>query len=173
MDYFLLERDSRLGEVGGTLSCSTALQKGYEFADQEEQVEISGEGEREYGCLLEYPVPLVSNELREILKSHHADLQMKQVRIMDTLLRQSLDYNLIQMPQIPVITQLRTSELPSRKYIYGFAIPQGKLKGQAFVELNYVRKRMIVLDIAVAEQVLREGIYGVAVRRISLEERGV
>jgi hypothetical protein len=171
MNYFILERDQRLGAIEGILSCSASLKQGYESASQEEQVEISGEGVREYGCLLEHPVPLVSNELCEIFKKQYAGLQTKQVRIMDTVLRQILNYHLIQMPQINVEAQLRTPELESSKIAYGFIVPYGEVKEQAFFELNNVRKKMMVVNLTLAEHVLREGIYGVAVRRITIQER--
>lgn len=171
MDYFILERDQRLGNIGGVLSCTASLKQGYEHASEEEEVEISGEGAREYGCLLEHPVPLVSNELLQIFNSHHSELQTKQVRIMDTLLRTILNYSLIKMPQIQVQEQLRTSQLASSKIAYGFIVQQGELKDYPFFELNYVRKKMIVVDLAMAEHILREGIYGVAVRRITIQER--
>lgn len=170
MDYFVLERDQRLGAVGGLLSCSANLKQGYEGAEQEERVEISGDGVRDYGCLLEHPVPLVSNELRGIFTAHHPDIQTKAVAVMDTMLRQTLNYYLIEMPQVQVIDQLRMSDLEQIRAVYGFSIPKGKIQTQPFFELNYVRKKIIVVGLTLAEHVLREGIYGVAVKRIHLKE---
>ncbi|MNI12573.1 hypothetical protein D3C73_657610 [compost metagenome] len=170
MDYFVLERDQRLGSTGGVWSCSDKLKKGYEAAELEEQVEVSGQGTRDYGCLLEYPVSLVSNELRQVFARHDPQIQTKRVWVMDTLMGQNLDYYLVQMPRIEVNAQLRTSDLGLSKIAYGFVIPQGEVKEQAFFELHYVRKKMLIVGLSLAEQVLREGLYGVAVKRIVLTE---
>lgn len=170
MNYFVLERDQRLGNIGGVWSCSDKLKQGYEAAELEEQIEVLGHGVRDYGCLLEHPISLISNELRQVFARHDPQIQTKRVWVMDTLMGQNLDYYLVQMSRIEVNAQLSTSDLGLSKIAYGFVIPQGEVKEQPFFELNYVRKKMLIVDLALAEQVLREGLYGIAVKRIMLKE---
>ncbi|WP_334075108.1 MULTISPECIES: hypothetical protein [Paenibacillus] len=171
MEFFVLERDKRLDHLAGGLVCSARLEQGYEAAEDNELVEVHGEGARDYGCMLEQPTLLVTSELRMLLTKYDSQMAYKTVSIIDKNFNGlQLNYFLINMREVDVMDAIPPDVLKRSKAALGFRIRRGDVPECPFFGMTYYRKKYLVVRLDVAEHVLRAGLYGVAVKRLQLKE---
>lgn len=161
MEYYVLKRDERLGALEGKFSYSDGLRQGYDHADSYEIISVEGNGKREYGCILTHPMLLISEEVRKMLLYFDQGLESKTVGVFDQEMQTQIQYYMPKLPQI----KGGTSEKPT-----DYTVPTGALGALPFFQLEVYRNVQFIIRLDVAEKVLREGLYGVSVKKMIINE---
>lgn len=172
MEYFILEQDRRLGSLDGMITFSEQMKQGYESVKDEEFVFIDSPKALEYGCILEKPVLLVSEEVYQILNQYERGLAHKKVIVIDMARNGQVHYF------FPNFTEVSCSEQESIKKntedtekIDHFTVDEKLIEGLSMFQLNVYRKSYLVVRLDVAEGMLRTSLYGLNVRRILINGR--
>jgi hypothetical protein len=162
VEYYVLKRDERLGTLEAKFSYSEALRQGYEQAASYEIISVEGQGRREYGCILTHPMLLISEEVRKVLLHFEQGLECKTVGVFDQEIQSQIQYYMPKLPQVK-------GEIQSNKpFVY--SVPTGALESLPFFQLEVYRNVQFIVRLDVAEKVLREGLYGVSLEKIKINE---
>lgn len=172
MEYFILEQDRRLGSLDGLITCSEQMKKGYDFAEDEEFVYIDSPKALEYGCILEKPVLLVSEDVYQILNRYGHGLAHKKVIVIDMARNGQVHYYLPNFTEVPCTDQEYVKKnAEDIEKLDLFMVDEKLIEGISMFKLNVYRKSYLVVRLDVAEGMLRTSLYGLNVRRILINGR--
>lgn len=164
MEYFIIEQDRRLDSIGRSISFSERILQGFEYAEKHEVVYAESDKALEYTCIIDRPVLLVSDELRNIFKEFEPELEHKTVVVMDLARQIQFPYsmmNLIEVScsnqQLPYIRTGQSDEL---------VIDESQVNGLCIFRITYYKSSYLVVRLDVAERLLRKSMYGLKLRRI-------
>ncbi|AWB43683.1 hypothetical protein DCC85_05255 [Paenibacillus sp. CAA11] len=147
------------------------MQRGFQHADEVEFVQIQGLGLRDYGCMLEQPTLLFSEEIRTIMSHYTKTLPSKNVMIMDSSVPgQQLPYFLLDIQEISAVGLEQTTSFVPQKQLKFIVNSYEILKLLPFFKLTYLHREYVILRLNVAEHILRHSLYGIAIDRITIEE---
>lgn len=168
MNYYILERDRRLGSLEGKFAYSDGLQQGFSYANPYEVIHVKGEGKRDYGCLLNYPLLLVSEELRQIFMRFDPALCCKTVAIFDEKIQGQIQYYMLNL--VEVTGEVDPTAKTRNNSLITYTV-RDEIKTKCIFQLKVYHTSYLVLGLDIAEAVLRHSLYGVNVQKICLEER--
>ena len=83
MDYFVIGYDRRLQAIGDCLSFPEQMLRGYDFAEAHEIVDVKPGRAIEPGCIIERPMLLVSDEIRQVFRQFEPEMASKTVVVID------------------------------------------------------------------------------------------
>lgn len=172
LEYFILEQDRRLGSLDGMITFSEQMKQGYEFAKDEEVVFVNSSKALEYGCILEKPDLLVSDEVYQILNRYERGLAHKKVIVIDMARNGQIHYYFPKFTEVPCSNQESVKKnAEDTEKIDHFTVDEKLIEGLSMFKLKFFRKSYLVVRLDVAEGMLRTSLYGLNVRRILINGR--
>jgi hypothetical protein len=170
MEYFIVEQDRRLDTAIGGQSFPDRLLKGYEYAEEYEVVIVKSKLEMNYSCIIERPVLLVSDKMRDIFSQFAPEINYKSVVLIDTVRQLQLLYSIMQLKEIPhtVRSDLSRGVQPSDELL----LNESLVGDLSIFKMPYFQSSYLIVRIGVAEELLRRNLYGLKLRRIQSIREG-
>jgi hypothetical protein len=171
MEYFILRQDIRISDAIQPVGVSQVV-KDYglpseswdDLDDLPMQFYLEGNGGREYVDFIESPVPLISAELKELYQKFDPTIFFKPIVLADQEpMRQEL-YWLIHPPQCDC--KSAESEFDKNGSLQRLVIDHCKTKGMWLFRVAGIRERLIVVNLGVAECILRREFTGIRFERV-------
>lgn len=171
MEYFILSQDEPVTEAIKPLGICRLI-KDYGLTtesweglnDLPEQFYLDEDGGDEYVDFIASPVPLVSSRLKELFQKFDAQIFFKPVVLADPkAMRQEL-YWLINPPSCDCIAA--QSEFNKDGTVKHLVIDQRNADGKWIFKVARIMERLIIVNLGVAEAVLRREVSGVRFIRV-------
>jgi hypothetical protein len=172
MEYFILGRDEcdaaaiRLPGLAKLIKDNGLPSGKWDEADDlPVQLYIETRCDGEYGDFVAGPVPIVSERLKQLYQKFDSQIFFKPLVLADvTRMRQEL-YWLMNPPDCDCIAA--ESEFNKDGTVKRLVIDQAKTEGKWIFKAAGILERLIVVNLGVAECMLRRDFYGVKLQRIA------
>ncbi|AZK48565.1 hypothetical protein [Paenibacillus lentus] len=164
VEYFVVGHDSRLDPIGRNILFSDRVLGGFATAEEYEVAFVREGRKLEYRSVIELPVFLISEEVREILGQYESNLSYKTVLVTDQATYAQAHFCLIDVPQVDCIS--RTHSVIERGIIKQVVLDEGKINGHRMFWAAELPFPGLIVRLDVAEALLRHSMYGLSIRRI-------
>lgn len=180
MEYFTLQPDERVVHAIVPLGVPKVIPGASGSRNQESgngagalpvQYNLKESPDQEYVDLLATPLWLVSNRLKQILAKYQPDLRFWPVMLADqSKMRQDLYW---QMTVPPVECLARQSEFNKNGTVAKVVIDQAKAKDAKVFTVSRLKEPLLLVDLDVAESILRRDFSGIRLNRVALSQKAL
>ncbi|ERI09430.1 hypothetical protein [Aneurinibacillus aneurinilyticus] len=176
MRYFILSQDGRISDAVEPMGVTQIITKErmkeeyrHELEELTLQFPIRETNKCEYIDFIERPVPLASDKLKSILTTYDPHLYVKWVIVADRKRTRQEKYWLFIPPCVECLSD--RSEFHKNGTSKRLVIDERKVGSQPVFTIAGIRESYILVNLAVAESVLRRGMLGIRFTRVETEAR--
>lgn len=167
MEYFILGHDDRIDEIGYEISFPKDVLLGYAGANERSIAQVKQGRTLTYGNIIERPVFLVSNDIKNILYKFNSKLQHKSVVVSDPGVGMQIEYYMIDYPEVPCISL--SHSLIDKGVLKKIVLNEKKIEDQCIFKVKHLQRSFVIVRLDVAEALLRKSLLGLNIKRIKTE----
>ncbi|HEX2954961.1 MAG TPA: DUF1629 domain-containing protein [Bacillota bacterium] len=173
MEYFILEQDQRVADA--VLPTNVEIpRRAFKRLEAEEQDDLAiqyyvkDNPQIAYIDFIERPVPLVTDAVKQIMEKYDPKLFLKPVVLADPKrMRQEL-YWLVLPKMLDCLS--KKSEFNKNGTLKRLVIDEEKVGGTMIFRIHGTLEEQIIINLYVAESMLRRGFTGFWLKRVEIEE---
>lgn len=171
MNYFILTQDERIPNVVEPVGIARTIQKELlatehlaELEALDRQFPVLEKAEKDYIDFIEKPIPLLSNSLKRLLQKYAPKMPMKSVVLVDQKQMSQELYWLMIPPAIACLSS--QTEYHPDGTVKKLVIEESLAASHSVFKIEGLRETHIVINVALAESLLRRDFRGIRLRKI-------
>ncbi|AYK07025.1 serine protease [Brevibacillus laterosporus] len=174
MSYFILSQDNRLLDAVEPTGLTELITK--EMLTEEKmhlldelvlQVPIQRREHITYVDFIQRPIPLLSDHLKQLVVKYVPKMLCKAVVLADReQMRQDL-YWVFVPPRVNCLSD--RAEFNQDNTIKRLIVDQNKIGGRTFFQIDGIREEHLVVNVGLAESILRRDFTGIQLQKVELE----
>lgn len=179
MDYFILAQDESIPYVvflerdwiPEELKSIKIIERGIELKpgdipnDKSYNFIVKSDKNNVYPDLMEYPLPLISSEIKAIFISHERNIQCNCAFLSDRQLKQQRGYWLLALERIDCASE-KTEFYPNH-FLKKLVLDRDKIGYRNVFRVQGIMEKKIIVSSDVAECILRRPMTGITLERIN------
>ncbi|MFJ7405394.1 MULTISPECIES: serine protease [unclassified Lysinibacillus] len=176
MNYFILAQDERISNAVEPVGIAQVIKKELLTLDRMEELE---ELERQFPVLekndmlyidfIEKPIALFSDALKKLVEKYEPRTPFKAVVLMDMPKSMQTLYWLVIPPKVPCLSSQTEFHLDGT--LKKLVIDEAKATPYTFFQIEGMKENYIVVNIELAESILRRDLRGIRLQKIQTEGR--
>ena len=171
MNYFILTQDERIPDAVEPIGISQVIKKELltmehlaELEELDRQFPVLEKGTNDYIDFIEKPIPLLSNPLKQLIEKYVPKMPVKSIVLMDQKKMSQVLYWLMIPPTVACLSAQTEFHLDGT--VKKLVIEENLAAPYSIFKIAGLREDHIVVNIALAESVLRRTFRGIRLRKI-------
>lgn len=171
MNYFILTQDERIPNVVEPVGIASVIKKERLAMEHLEELEaldrqfpVLEKAENDYIDYLEKPIPLLSNPLKRLIKKYAPKMPMKSVVLVNQKEKSQVLYWLMIPPTIACLSP--QTEFHPDGTVKRLVIEEELAASSSIFKIEGIKEEHIVVNVALAESLLRRDFRGIRLRKI-------
>lgn len=176
MEYFQLELDPRIHDAMRPVGLGKVLtperlsgSRQDELKEMRLQFEIEEQGSLTFTDFIGYPVPLLSDALKRLIKVYDPSVPAFQIGLIDTKRQKQELYWLLLPPKVRCLSG--DSRYSADGRLQEAVLDQGMLDGSPLIRVEGAPDNWMYVHLGLAESMLRRDFYGIKLNRANMSQR--
>ncbi|ACA41077.1 serine protease [Lysinibacillus sphaericus] len=176
MNYFILSQDERISNAVEPVGIAQVIKKELltiermeELEELERQFPVLEKGEMVYTDLIEKPIMLLSDAVKQLVEKYEPQMPFKAVVLMDIPKVMQTLYWLVIPPKVPCLSAQTEFHLDGT--LKKLVIDEHLAAPYPIFQIEGIKEHYIVVNIELAESILRRDFRGIRLRKIQTEGR--
>lgn len=176
MNYFILSQDERISNAVEPVGIAQVIKKELltldrmdELEELERQFPVLEKNDMLYIDFIEKPIALLSDAVKQLVEKYNPSMPFKAVVLMDMPKLMQTLYWLVIPPKVPCLSTQTEFRLDGT--LKKLVLDEDKAAPYSFFQIEGIKENYIVVNIELAESILRRDLRGIRLQKIQTEGR--